>query len=110
MLKIYSIFDRKTSSYRVPFFSAEEAYAVRAFIATFAQDGEYQDNPQDFELWQIGTFNPQNGELLQGDDTNSQHEKLMLGLDAMHLLRQKRAFEEDYYAKRDQEVINDDQV
>lgn len=65
MLQIYSIFDKKTSSYEKPFFCAMVQEAIQAIQYSLEEKKAYFSKyPADFALYQIGTFDVVTGQVL----------------------------------------------
>lgn len=63
-LKIYSIKDTKIG-YMQPFYQNNEAVAVRSLAnaVNSPQLNNINQNLEDMELWQLGTFDDQTGEI-----------------------------------------------
>lgn len=63
-LKLYTVYDKKTQTYDKPFTAKTHGEAERMF-GTAAKDTEtlLGRHPEDFSLWNIGSFNPYTGEL-----------------------------------------------
>ncbi len=61
---VYSIFDKKANVHRFPFFSSDDASAVRS-VASAANDSRTDlcNYPYDFALYRVGEFNPDTGAL-----------------------------------------------
>ncbi|WNK15075.1 MAG: nonstructural protein [Microvirus sp.] len=61
-----SIFDRAAQAYMRPFFVPTTGLAVRSFkdeVNRAAADNQMYAHPEDFELYQIGTFDEADGQL-----------------------------------------------
>lgn len=65
MLKlIYTILDTKAAAYLPPFYMRSNGEALRAFSDEISNgDSQIAKHPEDFILFQIGTFDEQTGEL-----------------------------------------------
>lgn len=65
-LSIVAVRDVKAECFNTPFFSQGSAVALRGFIQavnTPAEDNLFHRYPQDFELWELGTFDPSTGHI-----------------------------------------------
>ena len=63
-LKIFSVFDVKAGAYAVPFFMSNKPMAIRAFSDNArSEDSIVCRNPEDFTLFEIGSFDDQSGKL-----------------------------------------------
>ncbi|UDN67503.1 nonstructural protein [robinz microvirus RP_34] len=61
----YSLYDRKTLSYGVPFFATTDGAAVRSLTDLTADTNTIvAQHPGDFVLFLVGRFAPTTGELL----------------------------------------------
>lgn len=71
-MKIYAIYDSVSVAYMQPFFCINEQVAMRHF-RNLANDSQSNiaRNPQDFVLYQIGTFDDQSAEIIA--DTPAKH-------------------------------------
>lgn len=59
---IFVTFDAKMEVYGVPFFAPSSAYAVRMFTDQVNDgDGLMSRHPEDFTLFDLGTFNTESG-------------------------------------------------
>ena len=66
-MKIYSIYDTKTSSFHIPFFAQSNGAALRIFMdeTNRAHDNNMLfKHPADFVLYEIGTFDQDSGKIL----------------------------------------------
>lgn len=64
MIKIFSIFDSKAKAYLSPFCMPSAAHAVRGVSETMMQPSSiFSDYPEDFTLFEIGTFDESTAEL-----------------------------------------------
>lgn len=58
VLQVFTVFDKKTSLYRVPVYVRNQGQAIRAFESSAMQTGtEISNYPADFELWHLGAWN-----------------------------------------------------
>jgi len=65
-LNAYSIYDVKAGIFSQPYFSVNNAAAVRAFAQVANDPGnQIAVNPEDYVLYKVGTFNDQTGDLNQ---------------------------------------------
>lgn len=63
MLQMFAIYDKKTQTYRAPFFCHHEIEAHRAFIqARDSTNSELSRFPGDFELRYVGVFDESTGQ------------------------------------------------
>ncbi len=63
--KLYSIRDTITDSYEPPFTSVNDETAKRMFARIIKNVPTIYDNPQDFSLHSVGTFDSSNGNVYQ---------------------------------------------
>lgn len=57
-LYVYAIFDRKAQIYSQPFFTPNEAVAVRMLRGMVREPGtQIHSSPEDFTLYNLGTYN-----------------------------------------------------
>lgn len=82
MLKIYSIYDRKSHTYCKPFFFTADGEAVRAFMSHCVDpQSTIYHYASDYELVYLGEFDPSNGAfgnsqpsfLMRGDQAQEAH-------------------------------------
>lgn len=68
---IYSIYDNKTCVFNTPFFSMNNAAAIRTF-SDAANDTQTNINkhPEDFALFHIGHYDEETGEISGTNHTN----------------------------------------
>jgi len=65
-LRIFVVFDSKARAYLPPFFMPEAGQAVRVFADCCNDDGhQFGKHPEDYTLFEIGTFDDHEGKLLQ---------------------------------------------
>lgn len=64
MLKLYSIKDTKIG-YMAPFIQQNKACAIRTFknMRNASQPNAVNTNPEDKELWELGTYDEETGEI-----------------------------------------------
>lgn len=62
-VKVFSIFDKKSRSYRPPFFSHNEETAIRTLRKIAECDQLIQDFPSDFDLYVIGKWDDVQGKI-----------------------------------------------
>ena len=60
IFKLYSVKD-ELSEFAAPLPFQDEAQAKRYFRYTAENNKMMADNPEDFSIWEIGTFNSENG-------------------------------------------------
>lgn len=84
--KIYSIFDSKAESWWKPMFVPKEGMMIRGFI-DMANDKEHAvgQHPEDYALYEIGTWDDDEGVLKQND------KPLSLGM-ALHFVKKITPF------------------
>ncbi len=65
IVRIFTCFDNKAQAYLPPFFMPAAGLAVRAF-GELVNDTSHSfgKHPEDYSLWEIGTFNDANAEIL----------------------------------------------
>jgi len=72
--KIFSIYDEATQAYMMPFFSPQNASAIRAIVTQLREtESMLAHNPEHFSLYCLGSFNDQNGQL----DIMEEHPELI---------------------------------
>lgn len=72
--KIYSIYDEASQAYMMPFFSPQNASAIRAVVTQLKDPNSMlAHNPEDFTLYCIGGYNDQTGLI----DNNMQNPELI---------------------------------
>lgn len=65
IMRCYSVYDRKTLAYGLPYFAPTDGAAVRTLSdAVNSGDSNLSRHPQDFVLYFIGEFNDAKGLLL----------------------------------------------
>jgi len=69
MLRVFAIRDDKAEAYMQPFCTQTRGQAIRMFTDSVnAQDGQQRsvisDHPEDFGLFELGTYNEANGVIL----------------------------------------------
>jgi len=71
-MKIYSIYDSKAEAYLQPFFSPNNAVAIRNF-QNVLQDPNSNINrwPEDFTLFAIGTWDEDTGQITPAEQIKS---------------------------------------
>lgn len=63
-IEIYTIYDTKAQYYTRPFFARGDETAKRIITNTLAQkDNEFAMNPEDFQLYHLGSFNEDDGKI-----------------------------------------------
>lgn len=62
-VKVFSIFDKKSRSYRPPFFSYNEETAIRTLRKVAETDQTISEFPEDFDLYVIGNWDDIEGEI-----------------------------------------------
>lgn len=62
VLKMFCMYDRKSLIYNPPLFCHNSGHALRVFTDIFRQaDSVVGRYPDDFQVWEIGTFDDQTG-------------------------------------------------
>jgi hypothetical protein len=62
---VFSIFDAKAEAYLPPFILPKKAMAERTFSdCVNSETHQFGANPQDYTLFELGTFNDENGQFL----------------------------------------------
>lgn len=72
---IYSIYDRATSEYAAPFFTANDESAIRAIRGAFSSQSQLVLYPSDYVVMCIGFFNSETG-LIDVDGSIRQVEEI----------------------------------
>lgn len=62
-MKLYSVFDKKSGLYSIPFGAENDVIARRAFFRSARADSDLAVFPEDFDLYCLGDFNTQSGAL-----------------------------------------------
>lgn len=66
MLMIFSVYDSKAEAYLQPFFCTNRAVAIRNFgSAVVDQKSLFFAHPEDYSLFELGSFSEHTGELVQ---------------------------------------------
>ena len=60
---MYSVKDVMTGMFKAPVLMMNDNEAIRQFKTQANHIDLWKDNPGDFELWKIGTFEEENGEI-----------------------------------------------
>jgi hypothetical protein len=61
----FAVYDAAAARYLTPFFAPTVEFALREFRrAVNKPDHQFNQYPQDYTLFHIGTFNPEDGELI----------------------------------------------
>lgn len=65
ILQIMVAFDKKAASYLTPFFVTRGELGIRSFSSAVngAPGSAIADHPEDFALYQLGTYNDDSGKL-----------------------------------------------
>lgn len=66
MLKLYSVKDNKAGTYGTPFFQPGDVQATRIFSAEInraAADNLLYTHPDDFDLYELGSYDEQTGQV-----------------------------------------------
>ncbi|QXP08070.1 MAG: nonstructural protein [Arizlama microvirus] len=85
-MKIFSLRDIKIGRYHMPFLHHSENEAVRAvMLAMMGEKGELCNFPEDFELYQLGTFEEVIGQIKPFDGP-----KFLISCSSIKNLIQKR--------------------
>lgn len=65
LLKVFSVYDAKAFAYLPPFFMAEKGMAARVFTeAVRDKSHQFGKFPEDYILFQIGSYDDQTGNLM----------------------------------------------
>lgn len=62
-MKLYSVFDKKSGLYSIPFGAENDIIARRAFYRSATSSSDLSVFPEDFDLYCLGEFNTQSGAL-----------------------------------------------
>lgn len=61
---VVAVFDRALGGFNRPFYVAARGLAVRSFADEVNRpDGDLGKHPEDYELWQLGTWDEESGEF-----------------------------------------------
>lgn len=63
LVKVFAIYDKKSRSYRPPFFSYNEETAIRTLRKVAETDQTICEFPEDFDLYVIGSWDDNAGEI-----------------------------------------------
>ena len=63
-LFFYAVKDLMTERYMSPALSESDEVATRQFKSNINHINLWKDNPQDFDLWRLGTYDDETGEIL----------------------------------------------
>ena len=66
-MQILSIHDTKAEAFSNPFVRPTLGIAIREITDSFSNDELMRNNPIDFSLYQIGTFDPSSGRITPCD-------------------------------------------
>jgi len=66
MLSVVAVFDNAVKAFGRPVFVPAVGAAIRSFIDEVnGKDTELSKHPEDFELFQLGSFNEEDGQFIQ---------------------------------------------
>jgi len=102
ILKMYSIRDSKGEIFNPPFYSKTHGEAERSFrtLATDSKSTIFQ-YPEDFDLYQIGTYDPDSGEVKQ-----TEQPKFVISALTMKAAEENRIIKENERRQKIQEFIS----
>lgn len=64
VLKVFTIYDSKAEAYMQPFFMQTKGQAMRALVDTLEDPKtQFCKHPEDFTLFEIGTYDDQTGKF-----------------------------------------------
>lgn len=67
MMRMYSVFDSAVGAYMQPFFARTRGEAIRMFTdACQDEKGRFIAHPQDYELYEIASWDDASGKIVQG--------------------------------------------
>jgi hypothetical protein len=73
-LSMYTIQDVKVGAYMQPFYTTNEATAIRAIKNLLTDpDHQFSKNPEDFALYHLGVYDDEDGKHLLNDAPNHMH-------------------------------------
>lgn len=64
ILNFYAVKDLMTERFMNPALSQDDNVATRQFKSNINHIPLWQDNPSDFDLWCLGSFNEETGEIV----------------------------------------------
>lgn len=70
LLRIVAVYDRQALSFHQPIYVAADVMAVRSFKAACNDknsESDFYQNPQDYKLMSLGTFDDSTGVLVQDE-------------------------------------------
>lgn len=68
ILQVYSVYDAKAEAFMTPFYMQAKGQAIRAFTDTVNDDSHaFSKHPQDYTLFEIGSWDDSNGSLISLD-------------------------------------------
>lgn len=60
----YAVKDLMTNRFMTPALSDTDETAIRQFRSNINHINLWKDNPQDFDLWKLGTYDDETGEII----------------------------------------------
>ena len=66
-LNLYAVYDQKTRAFDAPFTAQNEATALRTFQRVRTNIPLMKDNPNDFDLYEIGSYHTTTGRVDPSD-------------------------------------------
>lgn len=67
-LKMYSVYDKKSTTYDIPLFFRNESVLKRMFLRLYSNQSAHQSDmakfPEDYVVHEIGTFNQETSETI----------------------------------------------
>lgn len=61
--RIFSVYDKKTEQYGVPFFIVNRSAAIRAVTSSFNDNNMMSKHPHDFAIYDLGEYDDETGLL-----------------------------------------------
>lgn len=80
---VYAVFDNLTQVFMQPTFIESDDEAIRLFTYQINNINLWRDNPSDYELYKLGSYDNESGEL------NSRIEKLIKGTSVIRKEKKK---------------------
>lgn len=85
--KAYSVFDKATSAFLLPFFARTHGEAQRRFLQSVKDQADFKTYARDYELHYCGEFDDNIGEFGKSDDERASLPfRLMTGLEVLAII------------------------
>lgn len=64
IMSFYAVRDLMTERFMAPALASSDQEAIRQFKSNINHINLWKDNPQDFDLWKLGTYDDETGEIM----------------------------------------------